>query len=72
MILLPSLRSPIAVVLAATLMAWRAYEIAPVYSAVQAEMAGWIALGSLLLAVGFFWELIRCYQRMDRRYLPKC
>ncbi|MFC3580377.1 hypothetical protein [Sphingomonas hylomeconis] len=71
MILLPSLRLPIAALLAATLMAWRAYEIAPIYSVVQAEMAGWIMLGSLLLAVSFFWELIRWYQRMDRRHLPK-
>ena len=71
MMLLPSLRSPIAAVLAATLMAWRAYEIAPIYSVVQAEMAYWVMLGSLVLAVGFFWELIRWYQRMDRHYLPK-
>lgn len=54
--------------LAATLMAWRAYEIAPLYSAVQAEMAGWVMLGAILLAVGFFWELLRWYQRMDSRY----
>ncbi len=71
MILLLSMRLPIAVMLPATLMAWRAYEIAPVYSVVQAEMAGWIALGSPLLAVSLFWEMIRWYQRMDRRHLPK-
>ena len=68
---LPSIRLPIAAVLAATLMAWRAYEIAPIYSVVQAEMAGWVMLGAILLAVGFFWELLRGYQRMDRRYAPK-
>ena len=65
---LPSMRLPIAVVLAATLMAWRSYEIALLYSAVQVEMAGWVMLGALLLAIGFFWELLRWYQRMDRRY----
>lgn len=65
---LPSMRLPIAAVLAATLMAWRAYEIAPEYSAVWAEMAGWVMLGALLLAVGLFWELLRWYLRMDRRH----
>lgn len=68
---LPSLRLPIVAVLAATLMAWRAYEIAPEYTAVQVEMAGWLALGALLLTFGFFWELLRWYQRMDRRYAPE-
>ena len=68
---LPSLRLPITAVLAATLMAWRAYEIAPVYTAVQAEMALWVMLGAMLLAVGFFCELLRWYQRMDRRYAPE-
>lgn len=68
---LPSLRLPIAVTLGATLMAWRAFDIAPEYSDVQIEMMGWHQLGLLLLAVGFFWGLVRWYQRMDRRYLPK-
>jgi uncharacterized BrkB/YihY/UPF0761 family membrane protein len=68
---LPSLRLPIVAVLAATLMAWRAYEVAPKYSAVQVEMAGWVMVGALLSAVGFIWELLRWYQRMDRRYAPE-
>jgi hypothetical protein len=68
---LPSASLPIALTLGATLMAWRGYEIAPEYSAVQVEMAGWVMLGSALLTVGFFWELTRWYQRMDRRFLPK-
>jgi hypothetical protein len=67
--MLVSMRLPIAVTLGATLMAWRTYEVAPEYSAVQTEMMGWIMLGSLLLAVGFFWEMLRWYQRMDRRYI---
>lgn len=67
---LPSMRLPFSLTLGGTLMAWRAYEIAPEYSDVQVEMAGWVMLGALLLAVGFFWELLRWYQRMDRRYLP--
>jgi hypothetical protein len=71
MMTLPSMRLPIVAVLAATVMAWRAYEIAPEYSAVQVEMAGWMVVGSLLLAVSFFWELARWYQRMDRRYLKE-
>jgi len=69
--ILPSMRFPVALILGATLMAWRAYTIAPVYTAVQAEMAGWIFLGTLVLAAGFFCELVRWYQRMDRRYLPR-
>jgi hypothetical protein len=68
---LPSMRVPIATTLSATLMAWRAYETAPEYSRVQTERMGWTMLGSLLLAVGFLWELVRWYQRMDRRYLPE-
>jgi len=68
---LPSMRLPIALILGGTLMAWRSYEIGPEYSAVQAEMAGWLMLGSLLLAAGFFWEVVRWYQRMDRRYLAE-
>jgi len=68
---LPSMRLPIALALGSTLVAWRAYEIAPEYSTVQVEMAGWIVLGSVVLAAGFFWELLRWYQRMDRRYLPE-
>jgi hypothetical protein len=34
-------------------------------------MAGWALLGGALLTVGFFWELIRWYQRMDRRFLSE-
>lgn len=68
---LPSMRVPIAVTLGATLLAWRSYEIAPEYSAVQTEMMGWMFWGASLLAVGFLWELMRWYQRMDRRYLPE-
>ncbi|HMI40029.1 MAG TPA: hypothetical protein VK485_02215 [Sphingomicrobium sp.] len=65
-----SMRLPIAVALGATLMAWRAYEVAPEYSDVQTEMSGWTMLGALFLTFGFFWELFRWYQRMDRRHLP--
>lgn len=68
---LPSLRLPMTAVLAATLMAWRAYEIAPEHTAVQVKMAGWMMLGAVLLTVGFFWELARWYLRMDRRYAPE-
>lgn len=64
-----SMRLPIAAVLGATLMAWRACEMAPEYSAVQHEMAGWAMAGALLLAVGFFYELLRWYQRFDRRHV---
>lgn len=69
--MLPSLRLPIALTLGATLMAWRAHDIAPQYSAVQVEMTAWLMVGSLLLVVGFLWELVRWYQRMDRRFLPE-
>jgi hypothetical protein len=69
--ILPSMRLLIAFTLGATLMAWRAYETAPEYSPVQVEMMMWVAIGSLLLAIGFFWELFRWYQRMDRRFLPE-
>ena len=65
-----SMKLPIAFILGATLIAWRAYETTPEYSGVQVEMSLWVAVGSLLLAVGFFWELVRWYQRMDRRFLP--
>lgn len=68
---LPSMRLPIALTLGATLMAWRAYTIAPEYSAIWVKMAGWLMLGPLLLAAGFLWERVRWYQRMDRRYLPE-
>ena len=68
---LPSMKLPIAFTLGATLIAWRAYETAPEYSGVQVEMMAWAAIGSLVLAVGFFWELFRWYQRMDRRFLPE-
>ncbi len=68
---IPSLRLPIALTLGATLMAWRGYEIAPIYSAIQIEMVQWVLVGSGLLVVGLFWELARWYQQMDRRYLPK-
>ncbi|HVJ70548.1 MAG TPA: hypothetical protein VM531_03405 [Sphingomicrobium sp.] len=68
---LPSMRLPTAATLGATLTAWRAYEIAPEYSAVQIEMMGWVFWGSMLLALGFFWELVRWYQRMDRRFQPE-
>jgi len=68
---LSSMRPPIYFVLTATLMAWRAYEIAPAYSAVQVELTGCVMLAATLLAVGFFWELLRWYQRMDRRYAPE-
>jgi hypothetical protein len=68
---LPSMRLLIALALGSTLTAWRAYEIAPEYSPVQVEMMMWVAIGSLLLAIGFFWELLRWYQRMDRRFLPE-
>lgn len=68
---LPSMRLPIAVTLGATLMAWRAFEIAPEYSAVQIEMMDWMFWGSVLLVLGLFWELLRWYQRMDRRFLPE-
>ena len=67
---LSSMKLPIAFILGASLIAWRAYETAPEYSGVQVEMSLWVAVGSLLLAVGFFWELVRWYQRMDRRFLP--
>jgi hypothetical protein len=68
---LPLMRLPIAATLGATLMAWRASMIAPEYSAVQTEMMDWMFWGAMLLAVGFFWGLLRWYQRMDRRYLPE-
>jgi hypothetical protein len=66
-----SMRLPIAFTLGATLMAWRAYAIAPEYSVVWTEMLNWLLWGPLLLAVGGFWELLRWYQRMDRRYLTE-
>jgi len=62
------MRFPIAVTLGATLMAWRAYEISPPYSRVWAEMIGWTTWGPAALVVGFLWELVRWYQRIDRRY----
>ena len=68
---LPAMRLPIAVTLSATLMAWRASEIAPDYSGVQTEMSIWAALGASLLAVELLWELVRWYQRMDRRFLSE-
>jgi hypothetical protein len=68
---MPSLKLPIAFTFGATLMAWRAYETAPEYSGVQIEMMEWVAIGSLLVAVCFFWELFSWYLRMDRRFLPK-
>jgi hypothetical protein len=52
-------------------MAWRSYETAPEYSAVQVEMMVWVAAGFLLLIVGFIWEVFRWYRRMDRRFLPE-
>jgi hypothetical protein len=61
-----SLRVPIAGCLGATLMAWRAYEVAPPYTAVQIEMMNCIAVGALLLTLGGVWEFARWYQRMDR------
>ena len=66
---LVSMQLPIAITLGATLMAWRASDVAPPYSAVQNEMSGWLPYGSLMLVVGLFWELLRWYQRMDRKYL---
>ena len=69
--MLPSMRLPIATALGATLMAWRAYEIAPDYSAVQTEMMAWVMIGPLALTIGLLWELVRWYQRMDRRHLPQ-
>ncbi len=68
---MPSIRLPFSFILGATLMAWRAYETAPEYSAVQLEMMEWVAIGAILLAIGFLWELFRWYRRMDRRFLPK-
>jgi hypothetical protein len=65
------MRLLIAFTFGATLMALRAYETAPEYSLVQVEMMMWVAIGSLLLAIGFFWELFRWHQRMDRRFLPE-
>lgn len=69
--MLDSMRVAIAATLGATLMAWRGYEAAPVYSDVQVEMAGWVTAGGALLVAEFFWELLRWYQRVDRRHLPK-
>jgi hypothetical protein len=63
-----SLRMPTAAIVGATLMAWRADAIAPEYSAVQVEMDLWVMIGVLLTALGLFWEALRAYQRMDRRY----
>jgi hypothetical protein len=34
-------------------------------------MAGWVTAGGALLVAEFFWELLRWYQRVDRRHLPK-
>ena len=68
---MPSMKAPIAFILGATLMAWRSYETAPEYSAVQVEMMVWVAAESLLLIAVFFWELFRWYRRMDRRFLPE-
>jgi hypothetical protein len=68
---LPSMRLPLALTLGATLMAWRAYEIAPEYSVVQIDMMGWLMLGPCLIAAGCLWEMVRWYQGMDRRYLPQ-
>jgi hypothetical protein len=67
---LVSLRAPIAGVFGATAMALRAFTIAPEYTAVKSEMGNWALVGALLVMVGLFWELVRWYQRMDRRYLP--
>lgn len=47
-------------------MAWRSYEIAPPYSAVQIEMSMWITCGVAALALASAWEFVRWYQRMDR------
>ena len=68
---LPSMRFPTAVALGATLMAWRAYAIAPEYSVVTSELMLWTMLCPLVLGLGLFWELVRWYQRMDRRYSPE-
>ena len=64
-----SMQLPIAVVLGATLMDWRANEVAPASSAVQVEMAGWVICGAALLVAGLLWELSRRWQRADQKYL---
>lgn len=68
---LPSVRIPLAAILGATLMAWRAYEIAPQYTAVLHEMMRWMMLGGLLLIVGTIYELVRSYLLLGGRYAPK-
>ena len=68
---LPSARIPLAAILGAALMAWRAYEIAPQYTAVLHEMIKWIMLGGLLLIVGTIYELVRLYLLLDGRYGAK-
>lgn len=68
MAILPSVRIPLAFALGVTLIAWRVFEILPEYSTVRTKMMGWMLLGAGALTIGCFWELLRWYQRMDRRY----
>ena len=62
------MRMLLAADLPVTLLAWPGFEIAPDYSAIQVEMMSVLLVGSLVLVVCFFWELVGWYQRMDQRY----
>ena len=66
---LVSMKLPLAFALGAMIVAWRASAIAPPYSRVQFEMEICTLAGAVFIALGCFWELLRWYQRMDRRYL---
>jgi hypothetical protein len=68
---LPSSRLPFALILGATLMAWRATKIAPLYSRAESEMFLWAVLGAVVMVLCLFWELVRWYQRMDRRFVAE-
>ena len=65
---LVSMQLPIAAVGGATLMAWRAYDIAPSSSFVEVEMAGWVMYGVMALVLGLLWELLRAYHRLNHRH----